>query len=191
MGRKLMEALDLLPIDYNPREELDLLEEGLEGEYNRLFRTELACTPYETEYDPLCSMRKGQELSDILGFYTAFGLRLSDDVKELPDHIAVELEFMSLLHLKEAYAIQNGWEDEVAICLEAQGKFLKDHLGRWIFSFCQGLEKSSRVGLYKSLSRLLGQFIGHEMKRMGIEPAPPPEGRPGLDEELICPFDRG
>ncbi len=195
LGHKVMEALKLLPIDYDPGEELARLkgaaaEEGLEGEYNRLFRTGIACSPYETEYDPLCSVRKGQELSDILAFYTAFGLRLSDNMKELPDHIAAELEFMSLLHLKEVYARLRGLSDEMAISVEAQGKFLKDHLGRWVFSFCRRVERSSRAELYKSLSRLLSGFIGHEIKRRGLKPCEMDTERPATDEELTCPFVR-
>ena len=68
-----------------------------EPEYSRLFGVGLAATPYETEYDPLASARKGHRLADLLGFYEAFGVRLADHRKEFPDHIAAELEFMAIL----------------------------------------------------------------------------------------------
>ena len=47
-------------------------------------------------------MGKGNTLADIGGFYQAFGLTLDRGIHELPDHIAVELEFYGLLLLKQS-----------------------------------------------------------------------------------------
>ena len=165
--------------------------DGIEGEYNRLFRTQLACTPYESEYDPLRSVRKGQTLADILGFYAAFGLSPSqaEKEKELPDHIGVELEFMSLLLQKEAYARLHDWGEKVEICTDAQRKFLNDHLGTWVFTFCDRLAETAGLEFYRSLAVTLRRFLEREIRALGLAPAQH-AGRHGSSEEgtLTCPF---
>lgn len=194
-ARKLAEAVSLLRGDEQSElagavEELNgtvgCLGES-EGEYNRLFRTQLVCTCYETEYDPMGSVRKGQELADILGFYSAFGLRPSQ--KELPDHIGVELEFMSVLLQKEAYARLNDWSEKVKICTDARRKFLREHLGIWVFTFCDRLEETSRVGFYRSLARLVSKFMEVEIEALGVEPLKCQGGcMPSEREAFTCPF---
>jgi len=82
--------------------------EGLAAEHQRLFYTEMAATPYETEYGRASAARKGPALADILGFYEAFGFRPAPAAAELPDHIGAELEFLGLLLLKDADARGRG-----------------------------------------------------------------------------------
>lgn len=194
----LKDVVPLLPVHYRqglsgPAEGMGaagLSPEGAEeGEYNRLFRTQVMCSPYESEYDPMASTRKGQLMADIAGFYTAFGLKLSESQKELPDHIGVELDFMGLLLQKEAYARLNGWEEKAGICADAARKFLREHLGGWVFSFCGGLEKSAGPGLYRPLAGLLRGFMESELKELGVEPLAfaGPCG-PSTKDDFTCPF---
>ena len=62
------------------------------------------CPLNEIEYgdlkaDPLFQPHR---LADLAAFYRAFGLELADEAGERPDHIGMELEFMSILSAKEA-----------------------------------------------------------------------------------------
>jgi putative dimethyl sulfoxide reductase chaperone len=197
LARNLVELVALLPSDVSA--ELTGAVEGLtpavgslgeiEGEYNRLFRTALACTPYETEYDPMRSVRKGHVLADIVGFYTAFGLQPSGKQGELPDHIGMELEFMSLLLQKEAYARLHDWTEKVEVCADGQRKFLNDHLGTWVFAFCDRLEETSVLEFYRGLARLLSAFMTHEIRTLGLEPAKRAGGDPPSEEgPCTCPL---
>jgi DMSO reductase family type II enzyme chaperone len=198
-ARNLLEVVSLLPGD-GPRELVAAVEElsetpssleEIEGEYNRLFRTALACTPYETEYDPMRSARKGQVLADVLAFYTAFALRPADEARELPDHLGMELEFMSLLLQKEAYAMLNDWSDKTDVCTDAQRTFLSDHLGTWVFAFCDRLEQTARVAFYRALARLLRKFMEDEIRSCGLEPLKTPGVSFPSEEEIVsCPFSR-
>lgn len=95
-------------------------------EYTRLFFKGEA-PPYECSYVP--PTRVNRELSDISGFYRAFGLRPKG---ERQDNISSELEFMSFLCLKETIALSRGLSEEAEICHDAQIKFLSEHLGRWL-----------------------------------------------------------
>lgn len=86
---------------------------------------------YETSYEPGTGSAGGPtfQMADIAGFYQAFGFEVTG---ERPDHIVPELEFLALLLVKEAYALIAADRDGAAICAEARGKFVADHLGRWL-----------------------------------------------------------
>lgn len=159
-------------------------------EHNRLFGVGLAATPYETEYDPLASARKGHCLADILGFYEAFGFRLAEGMKEFPDHIAVELEFMSLLLLKAAHASAESMEEARAVSEEAAVKFLDDHLAAWGGAFAERVEAATEDGFYRFAARLLRGFLDAECRLLGVEP-PAPGAAPEEPGPLVCPFASG
>ena len=193
--------LDVLPGDHqailNPIvRQVEIARGGaIEREHSRLFGVGLAATPYETEYDPLVSARKGHRLADLLGFYEAFGLRLADHRKEFPDHIAVELEFMSLLLLKAAHAEAEAMGEARAVSEEAAVKFLADHLGAWGGTFADRVEAVTQDDFYRFSARLLRGFLLAECQLLGVEPthvsgvgpqlaAVPPQA----PEPLACPF---
>jgi nitrate reductase assembly molybdenum cofactor insertion protein NarJ len=98
---------------------------------------------YETEYGLPHEFRQSQELADIAGFYMAFGFKTGGPKRERPDHLAVELEFMHLLCLKEAYALSSSLPEQAQLCRDAQRSFLNDHLGAWIGLFSQALLMST------------------------------------------------
>lgn len=86
---------------------------------------------HETEHGRMRGMSKGHDLADIAGFYAAFGLAISDEAgsRELPDHLAVELQFYGTLVARQSYLEDHGDACGVAIVLDARRKFLADHLG--------------------------------------------------------------
>ena len=113
-------------------------------------------------------------------------------VRERPDHLASELEFMYALAVKEAYAEANNMPEQAEICADAQGKFVQDHLGRWIGAFRRSLERSTserlgEAGLespYVRLARLAEAFLGTEARRLGVEVQQQPES-----EQTLTPFN--
>lgn len=123
---------------------------------------------YETEYGLPHEYRQSQEMADIAGFYRAFGFSLGGAVRERPDHVAVELEFMHILALKEAYALETGISEHVEICVEAQGKFLQDHLGRWVGLFAQSVAHNAPDSLYVALAQFTAAFVQADAHRLGI-----------------------
>jgi len=139
----------------------------LQSEHRRTFGlTGSQC--YETEFGLPHEFRQSQELADIAGFYQAFGFKVGGTVRERPDHLAVELEFMYVLALKEAYATTNGSQEQVEICREAQGKFLGDHLGRWIGLFAKSLSQSSLDGPYLALAQFAAAYVEADAKGLGL-----------------------
>jgi len=140
---------------------------ALQSEHRRTFGlTGSQC--YETEFGLPHEFRQSQELADISGFYQAFGFKVGGAVRERPDHLAVELEFMYLLALKEAYALVNGLHEQVEICRDAQGKFLGDHLGRWIGLFVESLAQSTPGGPYLVLAQFAAAFVDADAQLLGL-----------------------
>lgn len=123
---------------------------------------------YETEYGLPHEFRQSQELADISGFYRAFGFVNGGPVRERPDHLAVELEFMQALALKEAHARLNGLPEYAELCVDAQAKFLGDHLGTWIGLFAQSLALNAGDGPYLPLAEFAAAFVRADAARLGV-----------------------
>jgi len=162
--KDLREVLKALP-DFNYEQELVVVDDALEksasnsdalvAEYTRLFLKGV-CSPYETSYDVRKENVKTHDLADIAGFYAAFGIKPQG---ELPDHIVSELEFMSLLCLKEVYALSHKRQDEASICAETQRKFIKEHLGLWLSLFCRRVRENARLPIYPAFADLIRKFV--------------------------------
>ena len=126
---------------------------------------------YELEYGEMYSRREPQELADITGFYTAFGLRIAEGSSERPDHIAVECEFMHLLLYKEVLAIEQGADDGARTCREAALRFLADHPGRWSPAFFRKLSGSSS-DLLRAVSRFAHVYVHWDARSQQVDLGP-------------------
>ncbi|MBI3327120.1 MAG: molecular chaperone TorD family protein [Nitrospinae bacterium] len=189
--RPLVEALEAMFAN------LDVAPLGdLQAEYRDIFghTMGLECAAYETLYGSEDIFQEVQALADIAGWYRAFGLMVAPEAKERVDHIGVELEFMYVLAYKEAYALERDAMDRAQLCVEAEAKFLQEHLGRWGPLFARLLGKGAHDGFYRGLAQGLDAFLGMELARFEIDPlplmqpqpAPLPRGaEPACDE---CPL---
>lgn len=153
---------------------------------------------YETENGLPNEFRLSQELADIAGFYRAFGFNVGGAVRERPDHLAVELEFMYLLALKESHADAHGTQEQKEVCIDAQRKFLGEHLGRWIEQFAESLARTTRQrvavvnaledppiqGIYPRVARFAADFVNADARRLGVQIAPLP-----LEQVRPTPYD--
>lgn len=127
------------------------------------------CPLYETQYGAAHIYQQTHELADIQGFYKAFGLEISDVEKERSDHVSVEFEFMHFLLYKQAYALENHGDEKAQLCVDAQKKFLKEHVGKWVPLFAILFGRKAEEGFYNALSALTKEFIRLEMKLMNVK----------------------
>ncbi|MBF0134793.1 MAG: molecular chaperone TorD family protein [Magnetococcus sp. DMHC-1] len=168
-------------------------EPALQEEHVRLFLGKGLCSLHETSYGDARRIG-GQpvELADIGGFYRAFGVEPSPTQPDLPDHLCTELEFYSLLLMKEGYALNEGWSEQAQIAADAGFKFLEHHLGRWIEPMVQNIRDNvGPVTPYGTLAELLLESIQMECARRQVTPQPF-SGRIPVDESIlgdafICP----
>jgi DMSO reductase family type II enzyme chaperone len=179
-GSDLLEDIgEFLPDQVQGIESLISIVSGLplsevEAEHRKIFGVgsiSKDCPPYETEYGGMHVFMQSNELGDICGFYGAFGLDSSENVKERPDHISIELEFMYFLTYKEAYALRyDHGEEKLGLIKDAQKRFMKEHLAKWIPVFSDFVSKGADTVFYKELALLLKEFIASECRLLGVKP---------------------
>ena len=147
---------------------------ALDAVWGRLFghTARGTVTPYETEYGDDSLWQPQRDMSDLTGFFRAFGLTLRSDAGERPDHIACEAEFMAVLARKEAVALEiadNAMAEETA---RATRLFLRDHLGRWAPAFAASVARGDPRGFHGALGRLCATFVEGECRRLGVPTGP-------------------
>ena len=153
--------------------------EGLVAEYARLFvgPGPPAAHPYESVYRERqvmgnCSLAVHQR-------YAEEGLAPQDHL--LPDHVAVELEFMAHLASKEAEAWEQGDHDGAEACLVRQELFLQEHLGRWLPSFCQRVLVSEAHPFYADLAQRAWDHVAEDLAGLRSWLRAAAEGSTGKD----------
>lgn len=112
---------------------------------------------YELEHrSNLDVFNRTQSLSDINGFYRAFGLEIKTG--ERADHISVELEFLGHLILLENQARQRRLVRETEVAAEAHASFWRDHFAGWTGLLLQNLEHSDSY-YYREASIFTHRFM--------------------------------
>jgi TorA maturation chaperone TorD len=133
-------------------------------EYTRLFvgPYSLPAPPYGSIY--LENERKimGASTLDAQKRYRSFGLDVSDHIREAPDHITVEFEFMFFLIYTEIEAIRSTAPEKTLDLLLHQRSFLCDHLNEWIPGFTEGILQYSETRFYQDLARATRTFIAED-----------------------------
>lgn len=146
----------------------------LQSEHRRVFSNviTLDCPPYETLFGNDHVFAQSHVMGDISGFYKAFGVELSKDIHERLDHLSVEFEFMHFLSYKESYALCHDGPEKTQIVIDAQKKFVKNHIGRWVPLFCRMLTKKADSGLFKLVADMTAEWMEFETAFLGVTPQP-------------------
>ena len=164
--------------------------QDLQSEYIAIFDNGREANPiYETEYDRRRAMAKGNELSDIAGFYRAFGFELDSEAEgmEMLDHVGIELEFYSLMLMKQLHLQEAKDEQGVEIVEDGRKKFLQAHLGRFVGAISRrpGVVNSE---FYSQVFNWGAELVDKECKDLNLEvvPADWVDSEQVKDEEMNC-----
>lgn len=138
--------------------------ESLQVDYSRLFIGPygLLAPPYGSMYLENMGILIGASTLDVQRRYAREGL--SVDIKEVPDHIAIELEFMYYLVLKEEEANSIGDSQSAAAYQKKQKAFLVSHLGVWVADFADKVESNARTEYFRTLARVTKSFIKRDLE---------------------------
>lgn len=115
------------------------------------------CFLYEGEYGG----GRMKAMEEVLRFYHYFGLRLSTEKRDRPDHLASELEFMHALTFKEAESLLQGKDG--ASYRNAERDFLRFHLGGFVAEVAKTVGGRG-VDFYSDLGRLALNFCQKEIE---------------------------
>lgn len=116
---------------------------------------ELIAAPFGSVYLEKNRRLMGDSTIAIKRYYTDEGVKI--EVKQPPDHIAVELEFMSLLSSKEASAIRQQENSESNRLRSLQSDFFTFAMS-WIPQFCDQIQGGAQTPYYRALGECLGHF---------------------------------
>ena len=133
----------------------DLDAAKVEEEYVSLFLASSdysPCLPYESAYVESGSA-SGWAAVKLDRVYAAAGLSISSSFSEAPDHVAVELEFMSFLCDQEARAWEGRCLTEGINAIKRQDEFLDQHLTRWFPAFARGVIRQNGSEIYTAVAR--------------------------------------
>ncbi|MGQ0810485.1 MAG: TorD/DmsD family molecular chaperone [Nitrospiraceae bacterium] len=146
----------------------------IQGEHRRVFSNviTLDCPPYETLFGNDHVFAQSHVMGDIAGFYKAFGVELSRDIHERLDHLSVEFEFMHFLAYKESYSRCHDGADKTQIVIDAQKKFMKNHIGRWVPLFSRMLAKKADSGLFKLIADISAEWMDFDAAFLDVTPQP-------------------
>jgi len=139
--------------------------EQLKIDYSMLFvgPFKLLAPPYGSVYLEGGRRIMGESTLDAHTRYREVGLDISGDFKEVPDHIAIELEFMYYLVLKEIEAIGKSDFESTIDYLKKQKGFLEDHLGAWVPELAAVMEKNAKTEFYRDLARSTKVFVENDL----------------------------
>ena len=137
------------------------LLDALAVEHARLFigPFQLIAPPYGSIYLDDAKTVMGESTARVAAFYHNCGLQLAEDFHELPDHFAVELEFMSFLAFKQREAQVSGDSDEVARISTLQQEFLGQYLVPWLEPFTSVIISDAEAPFYQAIARCTAAFI--------------------------------
>jgi len=106
----------------------DALRYQTEGLHVALFGPSGSVPVREVAYQG--GVQSGYLMSELAAYYAAFGYTAS--AIEPPDHLAIELGFLSYLKMKQALAVARGEEGQAAVAEDAAASFSKEHLAAMV-----------------------------------------------------------
>ena len=140
--------------------------EELLVDYTRLFLgpVDAAAKPYGSVWVTGEATLMQPSSMAVLAIYREGGFDLAEDFRELPDHVAAELEFLYLTLFRENAARRTDDLDAVAAALALRRRFLTEHLGAWVDPFTRAMENTAQTDYYRILAPLTRQFVTAELR---------------------------
>lgn len=153
-------------------------KQGLIAEYDRLFRAQ-SLWLYGAEHLAENEFQRARQLSDIMGFYRAFGI---EPDKDRPDALACELEFMHCLILKRhriaGGAVPDPTGDKAAVCRQAERAFFEEHLAPAIAQIARAVQVRAEHPFYRQAADDLLILLEAECDNLSVGHPRPREIRP-------------
>jgi TorA maturation chaperone TorD len=137
-------------------------------DYTRLFLgpMQILANPYGSVWLEENRTLMGDTTMAVLALYQEGGFEIDDEFREVPDHIAVELEFLYLLIFQENEARSSGDAARLTAVADLKARFLGQHLGRWIGPFTEAVKGSAESAFYRQLAELTALFVGREARKI-------------------------
>ena len=158
-------------------------------EFMRLFKIPGAqyVMPYESVYRDnreiegkrITGLLMGQSSVDVQKWYRLAALEISEEFKDLPDHIALELNYLAHLCMKEGEFAQADDGARLTRALEMERDFLAGHVVEWLGPLRDRILEKSRHPYFCAVAELAVDFTNGDLATLedllgpsGGEPVP-------------------
>ena len=141
--------------------------QDLRNEFNSLFVVPTKRS-YAPPYESCFREKRREEIGNLWGETTADVARLyreaGYEVKDIPgvfapDHIGVELAFVSRLYADQLKSIENHESIQADRTDELRKSFLQKHMAHWIEDFARRVDASDSSSFYKYLNVLMMSLL--------------------------------
>jgi putative dimethyl sulfoxide reductase chaperone len=158
--------------------DLVTLGDMLEAEFNNIYNNDEDLTPLAVEHaklfigpfdvlaPPYSSIYlesgrqiQGESTRYAEEIYREAGITMSEDFKDIPDHIKVELEFVYYLYFQYV-------ETNELRYLNTLTKFNHTHLSKWIKPFKEQIHNRAKLDFYKRLADLTANVVMIEREEL-------------------------
>jgi len=143
--------------------------ENLLLDYTRLFLgpVHIVAKPYGSVWIDREKTLMQDSTMAVLELYQEGGFEMDESFRELPDHIAAELEFLYLLIFQENQARVAGDSEALSATIGLRQHFLDRHLGRWVGPFTAAVRAGAQSDFYRELAELTDRFV--RMEASGVK----------------------
>lgn len=137
-------------------------------EYSRLFLGpfKLVAPPYGSVWLDQAGTVMGASTARVAAFYRSHGLQLADDFHELPDHLAVELEFLSFLCFREYEAVQQNSTTEARRLRAARQEFITTFLLPWLCPFEEAISSDGQAPFYTAVAHAACRLVKADLTQL-------------------------
>jgi TorA-specific chaperone len=131
------------------------LYQHLEEGYVRLFisaKGGIVAPLYESCYEFQGAPLMGKATTEMKERFQAKGLAISENIKEPPDHLAIELEYLYFL-------LDNGWREPDKALLAEAAEFATETMLQWVSVFEEKLAHEKICRFYPLVARILVEVL--------------------------------
>jgi TorA maturation chaperone TorD len=166
--RPHLDDLHAVGLALRARQADDVLRE-LKVEHARLFTGpgRPAVGVFESEYVDLDGDTRGRldgpATAAVARWYRAAGFERAASHRDLPDHVATELEFLHALARNETDARRTGDPDLASRLRRDTDSFLREHPARWMPAFCRATLEARPHAFYAGLVGVLEIHLSIEL----------------------------
>ncbi len=102
---------------------------------------------------------------ELLKLYAQGSFEIDPEFRDLPDHVAVELEFLHLLTYQQNQARAHGDDQALQAVEVLRTAFIVGHLGRWLGPFILAVHDHAQCEFYRELAEFTELFVRLEGQR--------------------------
>jgi TorA maturation chaperone TorD len=155
-------------------DEISNLVAALESDYTHLFVGvgDVLAPPWESVYFSQARLLFREQTIQVRYWYLRYGLAAEKLNQEPDDHIALELNFVAQLAQRATTAVSAGDDPTAAQLIEAQGRFLEEHLLRWAPFWTEDVIEHARTDFYHGLALLVRGALGETARLLDLTAEP-------------------